>query len=229
MVLLLRFCVSVLGGGVLDAGLLFPDEEQCSDVYFFFGTRALNVAVFRLDAWFGLLFALGVLLLLQLLSLWLPPLTAERPEMSSEEVSNFPESTSDNPSLYCPSPSELSRALIGSCEESEVRFCGDLSLFSSESLFSLASNASPAPRRLLPFARVEGGERRPCFFIGFIFANTLSLQVPQIFYCFAVLLACFSPQFPPLSASLSLILSRLQPTPDTCPPLFRRLKASSHC
>lgn len=53
--------------------LLFPEDEQCSEVYFFFGTRALNVAVFRLDAWFGLL-ALGVLLLLQLLpplSLWL--------------------------------------------------------------------------------------------------------------------------------------------------------------
>lgn len=183
---LLWCCV---GGGVLEAGLLFPDEEQCSDVYFFFGTRALNVAVFRLDAWFGLLLALGVLLLLQLLpplSLWLPPLTAERPEMSSEEVNNFPESTSDRPSLYCPSPSELSRALIGS---SEVRFCGDLSLFSSESLFSPASKTSPAPRRLPPFARVEGGERRPCFFIGFIFANVLSFLIPQIFYCFALLLA----------------------------------------
>lgn len=42
-------------------------EEQCSEVYFFLGTRALKVAVFLLEAGLGLLLELGVLLLLQLL------------------------------------------------------------------------------------------------------------------------------------------------------------------
>lgn len=83
-------------------------DEQCSEVYFFFGTRALNVAVFRLEAGFGLLLALGVLLLLQLLpplSLWLLLLTADLPDLSSEDANNFPESitsdtvVSDSPSL----------------------------------------------------------------------------------------------------------------------------------
>lgn len=58
--------------------------------------------------------------------------------------------------------------------EEGFRFCGDLllSLLSSESLFSPPSGASPAPRRFPPLARVEGGERRPCFFIGFIFSSS---------------------------------------------------------
>lgn len=86
---------------MLEEGLLWLPvvDEQCSEVYFFLGTRALKVAVFRLDAGFGLLLALGVLLLLQLLpplSLWLPPLTADLPDRSSEDVEYFPESiTSD--------------------------------------------------------------------------------------------------------------------------------------
>lgn len=118
----------VRGGGELEEGLLwFPVDEQCSEVYFFLGTRALNVAVLRLEAGFGLLLALGVLLLLQLLpplSLWLLPLTADLPDLSSEDVNSFPESitsdTSDSPSLGSPSPSEVPRALIEStCEDSE--------------------------------------------------------------------------------------------------------------
>lgn len=86
------------GGGVEDAGLLWLPaavDEQCSEVYFFLGTRALKVAVLRLEAGFGLLLALGVLLLLQLLpplSQWLPPLTADLPDLSSD-VNNFPESS----------------------------------------------------------------------------------------------------------------------------------------
>lgn len=88
----------------------------------------------------------------------------------------------------------MSRALIGSvCEDSEceleeneeegVRFCGDLllSLFSSESLFSPPSGASPAPRRFPPLARVEGGERRPCFLIGFIFSSSLPFLQTSLF------------------------------------------------
>lgn len=81
-------------------------DKQCSEVYFFLGTRALKVAVLRLEAGFGLLLALGVLLLLQLLpplSLWLLPLTADLNDLSSEDVKNFPESiaadASDSPSL----------------------------------------------------------------------------------------------------------------------------------
>lgn len=118
---------------MLDAGWLWLPavlDEQCSDVYFFLGTRALKVAVLRLEAGFGLLLALGVLLLLQLLpllSLWLPPINPDLPDLSSEDVSNFPESitsdtdVSDSPSLsLCsPSPSEVSRALIESAWESE--------------------------------------------------------------------------------------------------------------
>lgn len=93
---------------MLEAGLLWLPavvDKQCSEVYFFLGTRALKVAVFRLEAGFGLLLALGVLLLLQLLpplSLWLPPLTADLPDLSSEGVNNFPESiisVSDSASL----------------------------------------------------------------------------------------------------------------------------------
>lgn len=94
-----------------DAGLLWlpaAADEQCSEVYFFLGTRALKVAVFRLEAGFGLLLALGVLLLLQLLpplSQWLPLLTADLPDLSSEDDISFPESitidtvASDSPSL----------------------------------------------------------------------------------------------------------------------------------
>lgn len=87
---------------MLEAGLLWLLEvadKQCSEVYFFLGTRALKVAVFRLEAGFGLLLALGVLLLLQLLaplSLWLLPLTVDFPDLLSEGVSVFSESiTSD--------------------------------------------------------------------------------------------------------------------------------------
>lgn len=40
---------------------------QCSEVYFFLGTRALKVAVFRLDEGLGLLAALAALLLLSVL------------------------------------------------------------------------------------------------------------------------------------------------------------------
>lgn len=98
------------GGGVLEEGLLWLPvvDKQCSEVYFFLGTRALKVAVFRLEAGFGLLLAFGVLLLLQLLpplSLWLLPLTADLPDLSSEDVDIFPESiisdavVSDSPSL----------------------------------------------------------------------------------------------------------------------------------
>lgn len=82
------------GGGVEDAGLLWLPavvDEQCSEVYFFLGTRALKVAVLRLEAGFGLLLALGVLLLLQLLpplSQWLLQLTADLPDLSSED--SFP-------------------------------------------------------------------------------------------------------------------------------------------
>lgn len=82
---------------MLEEGLLWLPvvEEQCSEVYFFLGTRALKVAVFRLEAGFGLLLVLGVLLLLQLLpplSLWL--LTTDLPDLSSVDVNN-----SDSPSL----------------------------------------------------------------------------------------------------------------------------------
>lgn len=86
---------------MLEEGLLWLPvvDKQCSEVYFFLGTRALNVAVLRLEAGFGLLLALGVLLLLQLLpplSLWLLPLRADLPDLSSEDGNNFPESiTSD--------------------------------------------------------------------------------------------------------------------------------------
>lgn len=74
-------------------------DEQCSEVYFFLGTRALKVAVFRLDAGFGLLLALGVLLLLQLLPpLSLLPLTAGLPDLSSEDANNFPESIASDAS-----------------------------------------------------------------------------------------------------------------------------------
>lgn len=100
-----------------EAGLLWLPavvDEQCSDVYFFLGTRALKVAVFRLAAGFGLLLALGVLLLLELLpplSQWLLPLAAGRPNLSSEVDSSFPESItidSDRLSRCGPSPSEES-------------------------------------------------------------------------------------------------------------------------
>lgn len=193
---------------MLEAGLLWLPavlDKQCSEVYFFLGTRALKVAVLRLAAGFGLLLALGVLLLLQLLpplSLWLPPPLASNdlPDLSStEDINSFSESAtaaaaaaaSDSPSPDDSTSPEESRPLIGSAaddseceleenededeEEEEVWFCGDLllSLFSSESLFSPpASAASPAPRRFPPLARVEGGERRPCFFIGFIFSSS---------------------------------------------------------
>lgn len=89
-------------------------DEQCSDVYFFFGTRALKVAVFRLAAGFGLLLALGVLLLLELLpplSQWLLPLTTSLPNLSSEDDNIFPESItieSGRLSRCRPSPSEES-------------------------------------------------------------------------------------------------------------------------
>lgn len=89
---------------MLEDGLLWLPvvDEQCSEVYFFLGTRALKVAVLRLDAGFGLLLALGVLLLLQLLPpLSLPP-TADLPDRSSDDASSFPESmasdASDSPS-----------------------------------------------------------------------------------------------------------------------------------
>lgn len=85
---------------MLDAGLPWLPvvaAEQCSDVYFFLGTRALKVAVFRLEVGLGLLLALGVLLLLQLLT-----------DRSSEDDNNFPKSTTSD------SPSEVSLALIGS-------------------------------------------------------------------------------------------------------------------
>lgn len=91
----------------------------------------------------------------------------------------------------------MSRSLIGSIwEESECEFaekedegfwfCGDLllSLFSSESLFSPPSGASPTPRRFPPLARVDGGERRPCFFIGFIFSCSFSSLPNKSFYLF---------------------------------------------
>lgn len=79
-------------------------DKQCSEVYFFLGMRALKVAVFRLEVGFGLLLALGVLLLLQLLPA-LSMLTADLPDLSSEDVKIFPESitsdtvVSDSPSL----------------------------------------------------------------------------------------------------------------------------------
>ncbi|TNN50777.1 hypothetical protein EYF80_038989 [Liparis tanakae] len=85
-------------GGVLEEALLWLPiaDKQCSEVYFFLGTRALKVAVLRLEAGFGLLLALGVLLLLQLLppplSPWLLTLAADLPDLSSEDVTNFPES-----------------------------------------------------------------------------------------------------------------------------------------
>lgn len=103
---------------MLGEGLLWLPvvDEQCSEVYFFLGTRALNVAVLRLEAGFGLLLALGVLLLLQLLpplSLPLLPVAADLPDLSSEDVNNFPESiTSETVVSGSPSPSELSRPLI---------------------------------------------------------------------------------------------------------------------
>ena len=108
-----------------DAGLPWLPtgvDEQCSEVYFFLGTRALKVAVFRLEAGFGLLLALGVLLLLQLLpplSQLLPPLRVDLPDLSSED--NFPESiTTDPDDSASPSPSEVTRPLPGSaCEDSE--------------------------------------------------------------------------------------------------------------
>lgn len=219
---------------MLEEGLLWLPvvDEQCSEVYFFLGTRALKVAVFRLEAGFGLLLALGVLLLLQLLPpLSLLPLTADLPDLSSEDVNNFPESTvsdtvvSDSPSLWRPSASEASRALIGStwedseCEfdekqEEGVRFCGDLllSLFSSESLFSPPSGASPTPRRFPPLARVEGGERRPCFFIGFIFSSSLPFLQTNPFYLFipeivfgVLLLLCLVFVFSSSSSSFSIL------------------------
>lgn len=220
---------------MLGEGLLWlpAADEQCSEVYFFLGTRALKVAVFRLEAGFGLLLALGVLLLLQLLpplSLWLLPLTADLPDLSSEDVNILPESRVTSDSL---SPSEVSRALMGSTwgdseceveekEEEGVRFWGDLllSLFSSESLFSPPSGASPAPRRFPPLARVEGGEWRPCFLIGFIFScsfspNNFLFVYPRdsLWLCldFWILPPPFcSLYFPPLLGPLSLILSRLR-------------------
>lgn len=191
-----------------------PVVEQCSEVYFFFGTRALKVAVFRLEAGFGLLLALGVLLLLQLLpplSFWLLPPTVDLPHLSS--VNSLPGSingeavASDSPSLCWSSISEVFCILLESmhkvslCELQEkedigVLFCGDrlLSLFSSESLLSPPSGASPIPRRLPPLARVDGGERRPCFFIGFMvscnFSPEKSFQmfIPEIFFGVPLLL-----------------------------------------
>lgn len=161
---------------MLDAGLLWFPKEQCSDVYFFLGTRALKVAVFRLEVGLGLLLALGVLLLLQLLaplSLWLPLLRSDLPDLSSED--NFPESSaSDSPSAGCLARIGSTRDDSGWELDKKVWLCGEavLSWFSSESLFSPPSGASPAPRRFPPLARVEGGERRPCFLIGFMFSSS---------------------------------------------------------
>ena len=56
-------------GGVLG---LPTAMAQCSEVYFFLGTRALKVAVLRLEAGLGLLLALAVLLPPLLLSLCVP-------------------------------------------------------------------------------------------------------------------------------------------------------------
>lgn len=57
---------------------------QCSEVYFFLGTRALKVAVLRFDEGLGLLAALAVLLLLSVL--WaLSDLT-----LPGRESSDFP-------------------------------------------------------------------------------------------------------------------------------------------
>lgn len=152
--------------------------------------------------------------------------------------------------------------LIGSswedseCEEDEeeeeegVWFLGDLllSLCSSESLFSPPSGVSPAPRRFPPLARVEGGERRPCFFIGFIFSSSFSfppffLQTNLFIYLsqrfslafLTVRLVFFSrsPSFPffsifllcrglSLSSCLVFVL-RLRHFPT----LFQRLRANS--
>lgn len=248
---------------MLDAGWLWLPavvDEQCSDVYFFLGTRALKVAVLRLEAGFGLLLALGVLLLLQLLpllSLWLPPLRTDLPDLSSEDVNNFPESitsdtvVSDSPSLCSPSTSEVSRALIESAWESEceldekeeegVWFCGDLllSLFPSESLFSPPSGASPTPRRFPPLALVEGGERRPCFFIGFIFSSSFPFLQTSLFiylfqrfslaflYCSASFCFSSSPSLPfslfssSAGASLSHPVLSLLRDFGTCPPYSR--------
>lgn len=104
-------------------------------------------------------------------------------------------------------------------EEEGVRFCGDLlrSLFSSESLFSPPSGASSAPRRFPPLARVEEGECRPCFFIGFIFSPNKSfyLFIQEILFGSALFFFILPPPFyslyfPPLPGPLSLILSCLR-------------------
>lgn len=95
-----------------EGGLLCPPvvDAQCSEVYFFLGTRALKVAVLRLEAGLGLLLALGV----ELLQL-LPPLSLWPRPLSSED--SFPGSdASDRPSLWTPSPSE---PLTGSAWEDE--------------------------------------------------------------------------------------------------------------
>lgn len=100
------------------------------------------------------------------------------------------------------------------CEKDEegARFWGDLllSLLSSESLFSPPSGASPAPRRFPPLARVEGGECRPCFLIGFIFSCSFSpnksfyLFIPEILFGSALIFGFF----PLLSARSTFLLCR---------------------
>lgn len=127
-------------------------------------------------------------------------------------------------------PWEDSECELEEKEEEGVRFCGDLlrSLFSSESLFSPPSGASPAPRRLPPLARVEEGECRPCFFIGFIFSPNKSfyLFIQEILFGSALFFYS-SPSFlfslfsSSAGASLSHpVLSSLLNF-STCPPYSR--------
>lgn len=176
----------VAGGGLwagVKAGVWLA--QCCSYMYFFLGTRALNVAVFLLEIVMGLGVGLGAGLRGLLLgTMWLeaPPVFTSEPPLASSVFS--PPSTgclavcSRGPSFF-----GMSALLIASlCESPEiVRVClrtdgvggaretagGGPSWFS---LLSFCLRAFPsrggsgAPLLLPPRALVDGGDLPPCFF-----------------------------------------------------------------
>lgn len=165
----------LLSGGVL--GLpWFPapvvetpeDEEQCSEVYFFLGTRALKVAVLRLAEGLGLLLVLATLLLLsddlQLLG-------------RSSAAPAFPQSPSRE-RLSSRSGVAVVRG-VSSREDSEWDE-GGVCLFGEggEALdWSCSGLLSDWPRLFPALARVDGGEGLPPFFNGFMALRCLSLRL----------------------------------------------------
>lgn len=183
--LLLLLLLPLASGGVLGLPWLpaatptndeDDDEEQCSEVYFFLGTRALKVAVLRLAEGLGLLLELAAL-----------PLLSDDLQL----LGRSSDTTSTPPPALPPSPSRLrisSRSRSGvvaaaalrgvpSRDDSEwdeggvCRF-GDGDGEGGEGLLDWSCSglllSSGWPRFLPALARVDGGEGLPPFFSGFM-------------------------------------------------------------